>query len=79
MTKKSLENGPKMVSKMEVPLVPGASFLSSFSGLYLDWVFQSAKGPPGTQNSRFWLPKWTPKAPKMDPQSSQNGAPKLPK
>ena len=50
---------------MEVHLVPGASFLSSFSGLCLDWVFQGAKGPPGTQNGRFWLPKWSPKAPKM--------------
>ena len=47
-TEKSSKNGPKMASKMEVHLVPGASFLSSFSGLLLDWVFQGAKGPPGT-------------------------------
>ena len=50
---------------MEVRIWVGASFLSSFSGLLLDWVFQGAKGPPGTQNERFWLPKWAPKAPKM--------------
>lgn len=64
-TEKTSKNSPKMVSKMEVPLVPGASFLSSFSGLSLDSVFQSAKGLPGTQNERFWLPKWAIKAPKM--------------
>ena len=37
-----------------------------FWALFLDWVFQGANGPPGTQNERFWLPKW-------NPQSFQNG------
>ena len=33
--------------------------------LFRHWFFLSAKGPPGTQNERFWLPKWAPKASKM--------------
>ena len=28
-----------------------------FSVLFRDWFFQGAKGLPGTQNDRFWLPK----------------------
>ena len=39
--------------------------MNSFSGLCSFLVFPGCQGPPGTQNERFWLPKWTPKAPKM--------------
>ena len=58
-----------MISKIEVPHLGFSSFLSSFSGLLLDWVFQGAKGPPGNQNERFWLhcgsKNWSKMAPKM--------------
>ena len=40
-----------------------------FWALFRDWFCLGAKDPPGTQNERFWLPKWAPKAPKMSLQS----------
>ena len=63
---KSIEKSPQNNSKME----PSYGRQSDhFRALFRDWFFQGAKGPPGTQNERFWLPKWAPKAPKMSLQS----------
>ena len=50
---------------MEVRIWVGASFLSSFSGLSLDWIFKVPRAPPGTPNERVWPTKWVPKAAKM--------------
>ena len=36
-----------------------------FGALFPIWFFLGAKGLPGTQNERFWLPEWAPIAPKM--------------
>ena len=59
---KIIEKLPQNGSKME-PIHGRRS--DHFWALFLDWFLQGTKGLPGTQNERFWLPKWTPKASKM--------------
>ena len=59
---------PKWSPKWRYFYKRGASFLSSCSGL----AFSGCQGPPRDPKLRIL-------APKMDPQSSQDGPPKLPK